>query len=264
MLIDAHAHIHEYADGLTEAINQINQHRILTLAVSMDVPSYLRTIEIARSCTYLIPTFGIHPWKAEQYKENLYELDGYLKQTPLIGEAGLDFHWVEDKELYPGQIAVFEYECSWSQRLSKPTNLHTKGAEREVLKTLQRFNISKSINHWYSGPLSLIESYLAIGCYFTVGVEILTSGTIQKIAEVIPIDRLLLETDNPGGYEWVGKEIGMPAVLLEILAKVSKIKRMGTVELENKLSENWSDFVKGNQQIDRSKGIVPGNEQIAR
>jgi len=248
MLIDAHAHIHEYADDLTEAISQINQHRILTLAVSMDVPSYLRTIQIARSCTQLIPTFGIHPWRAEQYKENLYELDKYLEQTPLIGEAGLDFHWVENKKLYRGQIAVFEYECSWSQRLSKPMNLHTKGAESEVLEALQRFNISKSIIHWYSGPMSLIESYLASGCYFTVGVEILTSGAIQKIAEIIPTERILLETDNPGGYEWLTKEIGMPDVLLEVLAKVSEIKRMGTVELESKLSQNWADFIRGDQE----------------
>ena len=256
MLIDAHAHIHEYTDSLTEAIHQINQHRILTVAVSMDVPSYLRTVEIARSCTYLIPTFGIHPWEAQRYKENLYELDGYLKQTPLIGEAGLDFHWIEDKKLYPAQMTVFEYECSWSQRLSKPMNLHTKGAEREVLKMLKRFNISKSIIHWYSGPVSVIESYLAIGCYFTLGVEILISGIIQKIAEVIPTDRILLETDNPGGYEWLTKEIGMPAVLLGVLAKVSEIKRMGANELESKLSQNWADFIRGNQQIDRPKGVV--------
>jgi TatD DNase family protein len=244
MLIDAHAHIHEYADNLAEAINQINQHSILTLAVSLDVPSYLRTIEIAHSCPQLIPAFGIHPWRAEQYKENLCELDKYLEQTPLIGEAGLDFHWIEDKELYRSQIAVFEYECSWSQRLSKPMNLHTKGAEREVLNTLQQFNIGKSIIHWYSGPLSLIESYLAIGCYFTVGVEVLTSAAIQKIAEIIPADRVLLETDNPGGYEWLTKEIGMPVVLLEVLAKVSEIKRMETVELRSKLSRNWTDFTR--------------------
>ncbi|MGA7827853.1 MAG: TatD family hydrolase, partial [Geobacteraceae bacterium] len=94
MLVDAHAHIDWYTDALPEALYQIEKLRILTMAVAMDVPSYLKTREIARSRTHIIPTFGIHPWEAARYADRLHELDRFLEETPVIGEAGLDFHYV--------------------------------------------------------------------------------------------------------------------------------------------------------------------------
>lgn len=241
MLVDAHAHMDWYTDDLNDALAGIEKHRILTMAVAMDVPSYLKTMDIARSSSLIIPTFGIHPWEAPRYTDNLHELDGYLEDTPVIGEAGLDFHYVSDKGLYPGQMKVFEYQCAWAQRLAKPMNLHTKGAEREVLEMLQRFRINKSIIHWYSGPVGLIESYLAAGCYFTVGVDILNPRTPHRIAEILPPDRILLETDNPDGYRWLAHEIGMPDLLLTIMDKVSEARGMTADELENRLWWNWRE-----------------------
>jgi len=244
MLIDAHAHIDRYADNLTEALHQINHHQILTVAVSMDIPSYLKTMEIAGSCRYILPAFGIHPWNAESYKNNLDQLDKYLAETPLIGEAGLDFFWEEDKTLYPGQIIVFEYQCQWAQRLSKPLNLHTRGAECDVLKTLERFHLCGSLVHWYSGPLDLIDSYLSLGCYFTIGVEVLTSKINREIAEIMPADRILLETDNPDGYQWLHKQQGMPELLLEVLHCVAGIKGFDAVAFEQQMTQNWQHFTK--------------------
>jgi TatD DNase family protein len=242
MLVDAHAHIDWYTGALHDALGRIEKHRILTMAVAMDVPSYQKTVEIARSSSLVLPTFGIHPWEAARYTENLDELDVYLKETPVIGEAGLDFHYVKDPGLYPGQMKVFEYQCAWAQRLSKPMNLHTRGAEREVLEMLIRFRIDKSIIHWYAGPVSLIESYLAAGCYFTVGVDVLNPRKSSRLAEILPVDRILLETDNPGGYQWLAHETGMPDLLLKIVEKVSEARGMTALELESKLWDNWLDF----------------------
>ncbi len=244
MLVDAHAHIDWYTDALYDALAQIEKHRILTMAVAMDVPSYLRTVEIARSSQYIIPTFGIHPWEAARYSGKLHELDVYLEQTPVIGEAGLDFHYVKDAGLYPGQIKVFEYQCSWAQRLCKPMNLHTKGAEREVLEMLERYGIEQSIIHWYSGPIGLIESYLDAGCYFTLGVDVLDPRKQPGILDVLPIERILLETDNPDGYRWLANEIGMPDLVFKILEKVSAAKGTSAEDLEKRLWRNWLDCMK--------------------
>lgn len=163
LLVDAHAHIDWYKEALADALGMIERHRIVTMSVAMDVPSYLKTREIARSCPHIIPTFGIHPWEAPRYADSLHVLDDHLRETPVIGEAGLDFRYVKDATLYPGQMRVFEYQCAWAQRLGKPMNLHTRGAESEVLEMIRRYRITTPIIHWYGGPVDLIEAYLAEG-----------------------------------------------------------------------------------------------------
>ncbi|MRR54875.1 MAG: TatD family deoxyribonuclease [Deltaproteobacteria bacterium] len=243
MLVDAHAHLDWYTDALPEALKQIEKLRIQTVAVAMDVPSYLKTLEISRSCPLVIPTFGIHPWEAARYVDRLHELDRYLQDTPVIGEAGLDFHYVKDKELYPGQMKVFEYQCSWARRLSKPMNLHTRGADHEILEMMRRYRIGKSIIHWYAGPVSMMEEYLAAGCWFTVGIDVLNPRKTPGIAAILPLERILLETDNPDGYRWLSQEIGLPDLLLKILEKLAGIRGIPADELENRLWQNWQDFL---------------------
>jgi TatD DNase family protein len=141
MLIDAHSHVDRYTDKLSEALDQIERNRILTISVAMDIESFTRATELSRLSKYLIPTFGIHPWEAPRYHDKLSDLDQYLKLTPLIGEAGLDFHFIKDTSLYPYQQEIFEYQCTWARRMSKPMNLHTKGAEQEVLEALRKYHI---------------------------------------------------------------------------------------------------------------------------
>ena len=75
-------------------------------------------------------------------------------------------------------------------------------------------------------------------------VEVLTSDAIRKAAEAIPPDRSLIETDNPGGYEWLARQAGMPR-LLNVLEKSSQIRRMETVELDNQLTRNSASLSKG-------------------
>ena len=245
MLVDAHAHCDRFGDRTDQAIAQMNHYRILTLGVAMDIPSYLKTVGLAARSPYLKATFGIHPWEARHYGERLGELDPYLRQTPLIGEAGLDFFWVEDKTTFPCQRKVFEYQCEWAARTGKIMNLHTKGAETDVLSAIRELRLKSPIIHWYSGPLGLIDAYLSCGCYFTVGVETLVSEEARRIARAIPFERLLLETDNPGGYEWLIKIVGMPRLIRDVLGAVAGAKGVGAAQLEACLTDSWVALTSG-------------------
>jgi TatD DNase family protein len=97
MLIDAHVHLDRYGDNdLDAALDEIVRHRIFSVGVAMDIPSYERTREIARRCDLVLPTFGVHPWNAPQYAARLDDLAAPIADSPMLGEIGLDFHWVED------------------------------------------------------------------------------------------------------------------------------------------------------------------------
>jgi TatD DNase family protein len=224
MLIDAHVHLDKYAAELDSALRQIEEHRVFTVAVAMDVPSYERSLEIATESELVLPTFGIHPRRAPQYADRLGELSPLIQQIPAIGEIGLDFHWIKDKSLYPAQRKVLEYFLAAAREQKKIVNLHTKGAEKTILELLEKYDVRRAIIHWYSGPIDILRAMIQFGAYFTVGVEVAYSDSIKAIAKEIPNHLLLTETDNPGGLKWLKGVVGMPNDIQKVLDVLAQVR----------------------------------------
>ena len=224
LLIDAHAHMDHYGKTLEAALAEIVEHRIFTISTAMDVPSYERDCRISERCPLVLPTFGIHPYRAVEYAEKLEGLDPYIERSPLIGEIGLDYHWVRDPESYPAQRRVLEHFLAAAKEQEKIVNLHTKGAEQEILDLLTAYGIERAIIHWYSGPMDILDRLLDFGVYFTVGIELLFSDRIRSIAERMPMDRILTETDNPSAMQWLGDKAGMPVQVRDVVRALAELK----------------------------------------
>jgi TatD DNase family protein len=239
MLIDAHAHLDQYGDLLDTALCEIEKHQILTISTAMDLPSYQRGIEIATQCNLVCPTFGVHPWRAPLYADRLTEVVPAIEQSPMIGEIGLDFHWVEDRSCYATQLQVLQFFLAAAREQQKIVNLHTKGAEAEMLRLLDRYDISRAIIHWYSGPLEVFRALVSRGCYFTIGVEVMHSTHIQALTRELPLSQLLTETDNPGGAKWLTGTIGMPALLYEVLRTIAPLKGLTQEQVRGTVEENF-------------------------
>lgn len=137
-----------------------------------------------RLSPYIIPTFGIHPWKAKGYERNLQKLIPYIEETPMVGEIGLDFFWVEDKGSFEPQRQVFEFFIREAKRLNKAINVHTKGAEEEVLNLLDKYSLSRVIIHWYSGPRDILIKMIDRGYYFTISAELHYSESDRLIHNI--------------------------------------------------------------------------------
>lgn len=240
MLIDAHSHLDKYGGELDAALEEMSQHRILTISVSMDLPSYQRNLEIAERCPLVIPTFGIHPWQAPEYADRLDELAEPTRQTPMIGEIGLDSDFVKDASEFPSQRKVLEYFLAAAKERHKIVNLHTKGAEEEIFQLLERYQTDRAIVHWYSGPFDILKSLADRGTYFTIGVEVLRSKRIQALAKAIPEHLLLTETDNPGGQQWLNGEFGMPSLVQKVIDKLAELKDKTPPETQELVMTNFS------------------------
>ena len=249
MLIDAHAHLDKYGDELQAALDEIEEHRILTWAVSMDLPSYRRGLEVAEKCEFVLPTFGVHPKRAPEYADRLKELSTWIEQSPAIGEIGLDFHWVKDSSLYAAQRKVLEYVLAAAREQKKIVNLHTKGAEREILNLLERYGIQRAIIHWYSGPMDILRALADFGAYFTIGVEILFSEQIRRIAQEAPMTQLLTESDNPGGLKWLNGTTGMPRVIREVVAAIAAVRQTTPAAIETAVEANFLRLIDGDPRL---------------
>ena len=256
MLIDAHVHLDKYGPDLNEALREIRTHHIFTIAVAMDVPSYQHSLEIGDECDLVLPTFGIHPKRAPEYADRLSELSPLIEQSPAIGEIGLDFHWVKDNSQYPAQIKVLEYFLAAAREQKKMVNLHTKGAEKKILDLLERYDIQRAIVHWYSGPLDILRALIQFGAYFTVGVEVLYSETIQTIAREIPDRLLLTETDNPGGLKWLKGTVGMPSEIKKVIDQLARIRASTPESISRMIQANFLKLIEADPWLRQVRSLL--------
>lgn len=252
MLIDAHSHLDRYQDALEAALEEIAQHRIFTISNSMDPCSYEENLRIAETCDLVLPTFGVHPWNAPEHVDHLEDLRVAIEQSPLLGEIGLDYHFVEDASQYPAQRKVLEFFLAAASEQGRIVNLHTKGAEKEVLRLLDYYNIQRAIVHWYSGPLDVFHELVARGTYFTVGVEVLYSEHIQIIAQALPWEQLLTETDNPGGPKWLTGKVGMPLLIRDVVQAIAELRKTTGQAIIQRVQANFVSLIQDDPWLSES------------
>ncbi len=241
MYVDAHTHLDHYsADEIKEVLAQIAHMPCKTWAVSMDLESWETTQRLTKGEPNILPTFGIHPWNAHTYAHRLDELDQATAESDHIGEIGLDFYWVKEKERWPKQEVVLDYFLKRAAEQNKIVNLHTKGAEELILAKLQQHKIQRAIIHWYSGDITTFDALVSYGCYFTFGVELQSNELIQACAKRCPADRLLTETDGPGGLEWLTGERAFPKHISNVVDLIGALRGRRSVEIRQVLCGNFS------------------------
>lgn len=243
MYIDSHTHLDFFKENIEDAIREINDNKILTLANSMDIESYLRNKEYSKESEYIKPSFGIHPWKAAEYKGNLEALIPYIEESKMIGEIGLDFLWVEDKSTFERQREIYNFILKESIKRNKIVSIHTKDAEEEIYKSLKKYNYNKAIIHWYSGNIETLDKFIELGCYFTISVDIGYSEKTKEVLDRVPIDKLLLETDGPTALEWVNGKYGYPSEIIKVYKKIAEIKGYKIQDLIKVVEKNYCNLL---------------------
>jgi len=244
MYVDAHAHLDKYDAELPEILDDIESNEIFTVSVSMNPESYVRSRKIAEESQWVVTSFGVHPWDAPQFRNRLESLDPLIESSPMLGEIGLDYHFVTEPEKHVIQREVFKYFVRKAVSQGKILNVHSKGAEADVDAILGELGAKRAIIHWYSGQAKELRSLIEKGFYFTVGVEVLSSSHIQAITKAIPASQLLTETDNPGGYRWLTGKVGRPAIIRSVVEMISDTRGWDHRETEGLIVENFMQLVR--------------------
>lgn len=162
----------------------------------------LKTAEIAKDFAekydYMYFTVGFHP-------ENLTDMPSdYLKQIAdmlkhekavALGEIGLDYYWDIEKNL---QQRVFEEQLSLAKNLDVPVVVHDREAHCDVMTMLKKYQ-PKGLLHCFSGSVEMLKEVLKLGMSISLGgtVTFKNARVPVEVAQYVPLDRLLLETDAP-------------------------------------------------------------------
>lgn len=139
---------------------------------------------------------GFHPLLVAENKKELTLFKRLIDETSYVGEIGLDF----SREGYASkeeQIIVLKEILTTLRGKRKIVSVHSRRAEKELLRLLMEYKIENVIFHWYSGSVSLIPAILERGYYFSINEAMTLSHSGKCIIEKIPRDRILMETDAP-------------------------------------------------------------------
>jgi TatD DNase family protein len=237
--IDAHSHLPVDTKDRKLFLSEINKYKILTLLNGMNIASYKEAVELKKECPYLIPSFGIHPWNVMEVSGNFENLVPYIDECDFLGEIGLDYVWAKEYS-FPQQRKIFDFLLSQGMEKNKVISLHTKGAELEILEKLSVYkNCNRVIIHWYSGPLDLVPLFLNLGCYFTISVDLGFSDVTEELLKMIPLNRLLIETDGITALEWINGEKSFPLYISKVAQRTASEKGMSITDLNGVIKQNF-------------------------
>ncbi|XP_069178005.1 3'-5' ssDNA/RNA exonuclease TatD isoform X2 [Procambarus clarkii] len=156
----------------------------------------------------LYSTAGIHPHEAKSWDDETEEALRELAanhEVVAIGECGLDFN----RNFSPQdvQLEVFEKQVSLACELRKPLFVHERDAHKEVLEILKKYKgrLPSVVIHCFTGDTAQASAYLKEGCYIGLTGYVWKDKSedgVRRILEdgVVPLDRLLVETDSPFMY----------------------------------------------------------------
>ena len=102
------------------------------------------------------------------------------------------------------QEEKFRQQLELAEKAGKPVILHTKGQEKQVASIIRQYP-NRYLVHWYSCE-DYLEEYLDLDCWFSVGPDVWWNPAVQKVAGVVPLDRLLVETDGLAAVRWAMEE----------------------------------------------------------
>ncbi|WP_346289178.1 TatD family hydrolase [Sphaerothrix gracilis] len=206
-LIDTHVHINfdSFQADLDEVAAAWRQAGVVHLVHSCVEPDEFPGIQaIANRFPEISFAVGLHPLDMDKWDaampERIKTLAESDERVVAIGEIGLDFYKAEDREV---QETALWAQLQVAKALSLPVIIHCREAAEPMVRLLQRFwqeiGPVKGVMHCWSGTPVETQWFLDLGFYISFSgiVTFKNAHQVKASAQIVPCDRLLVETDCP-------------------------------------------------------------------
>lgn len=207
MIFETHAHyddesFNEDREKLIRSMPQKGIGRIINVGASIETTK--TTLSLAEKYDFVYAAVGVHPSDISGLNEKTF---AWLKEqtknekTVAIGEIGLDYYWDKEPEVQKAQRYWFARQMELARETKLPVIIHSRDAAAdtmEVMKQVQAESIPGVI-HCYSYSKEMAQEFIKMGYYIGVGgvVTFKNAKKLKETVQVIPLERILLETDCP-------------------------------------------------------------------
>ena len=205
-LVDHHCHLDfpQFADDLSGIVTRAHAAGVgVMVTISTRIRQLDRLIAISEAFPSVYCSVGTHPHYADEEPdipvEEIVALAAHPKVVA-IGEAGLDYCY--QKSSREAQAAGFRRHIEAARITGLPLEIHARDADEDTLAILEEARARgpfPAILHCYTGGEKLAVRSVELGLHvsFTGVVTFKKSEALREIAALVPLDRLLVETDAP-------------------------------------------------------------------
>jgi TatD DNase family protein len=208
MFIDSHCHIDfpELAERVPEILEKMRENQVShALCVSVTMSDFPRVLALAESYPNLYASVGVHPDYEDTPEPSVAELVELARNPRIvaIGETGLDYFRLSGDLEW--QRKRFRTHIQASNLSRKPLIIHTRQASADTIRILQEEKASiaeggvAGVMHCFTESLEVAEACMAMGFYISFSgiVTFKSAKELQAVARVVPLERMLIETDSP-------------------------------------------------------------------
>ena len=183
---------------------------------------------------------GVHPSDATTSGPPSTVLAPFLARCDGIGEIGLDEKYSPTSE-GSAQMEAFLDQLRVAEELGKPVQVHSRGSEQKCMDILGTFRLKAVLMHWFEGE-ALVSEAASRGYYFSLGPALLYSKKLRRIAQAVPAERLLTESDGPVSFGPL-QGAGGPNLIASVLFRLAEIRGERYGDLERTVEENAGRFL---------------------
>lgn len=245
-LIDTHVHVHSDRfnadrDAVLERAAEAGVRRMIN--IGYDLPSSRASVAIAEQHDRIFATAGIQPHYAlETTDEHLHEIVHMLDHPKVValGEIGLDYH--HNRAPHPAQHTFFVQQLDLARRAQLPVVIHSREAHADTVRILGESARNLTIvMHSFSGDWAYAEACLALGAFLSFSGPVTFPKAIElhDVAQRVPLERLLIETDCPylAPHPHRGKR-NEPAFVRLVAERIAALRG---VSLETIAAATWAN-----------------------
>lgn len=251
-LIDTHCHL--TFEPLDKDVAGVVERSIAAgvtgwITVGTSLEDSRKAIELAGRYENMYAAVGIHPHEAKAADEAaLGELKRLAQsgRVVAVGETGLDFHYNFSKQ--PDQKRVFAAHLEMARELKLPVIIHTRNAFDETTEILNGHGggLAGVVFHCFSGTADQAQLLLDRGYYlsFTGVVTFKNAQVTREAVKVVPLERLMIETDSPYMSPEPVRHIkpNEPALMVHTARFIAELKGISLEELARGTTQTAQRF----------------------
>lgn len=249
MFIDSHCHLDridlkpyqaDFSCYMAANASQLTH----MLCIAIDMENYAGMRDLVADYPGISLSVGVHPNQQDCYEPTVDELVDLALNPKVvaIGETGLDYFRSEGDLAW--QHERFKRHIEAAKRVQKPLIIHTREAREDTLCILREQGAQSvgGVIHCFTEDWEFAQQAMALNFYISFSgiVTFNNAKVIQEVAQKVPSDKYLIETDAPylAPSPHRGKP-NYPHYVEHVAAKIAALRACSIEQVARESRENF-------------------------